>query len=208
MCLSHLGCVTALGFGASEERLNSNYLKSVDIPIIRHSNCKQWTESVNLPNPSRKQVCAGGMKGKDSCHGDSGGALLFKDVNSIATIYGVTSWGAENCGEENSPAVYVRVTEYLKWIFDTTGVYRQGGVLDSLEYCVGRSESIEQKNFCIENFGQNSKDTTTTEKPVFSMKPVFPDSVIEDPEEIPSISKRINFKLNIWFLLILINNIF
>ena len=64
---------------------------------------------MNLPNPSKKQVCAGGVEGEDSCHGDSGGPLLYKDVDSIATIYGITSWGAANCGELDSPAVYMVV---------------------------------------------------------------------------------------------------
>lgn len=55
-----------------------------------------------------------GTRGKDSCYGDSGGALASK-----RTIYGIVSFG-HHCGEV--PGVYVKVLHYRKWIKDVTNL--------------------------------------------------------------------------------------
>ena len=67
------------------------------------------------------QLCVGGEKGRDSCSGDSGSALMMvKEVpGSIAqnfTLLGVVSFGPSRCGTENVPGVYARVRYYINWI--------------------------------------------------------------------------------------------
>lgn len=67
-----------------------------------------------------RQMCAGGIKGVDSCKGDSGSSLMFydtrEDSENIIAI-GVVSFGL-GCGVENVPGVYTRVSSYIQWIID------------------------------------------------------------------------------------------
>lgn len=64
------------------------------------------------------QMCAGEMEGgKDTCQGDSGGALQIqlKKPYCIYEIIGITSFG-KFCGFPNSPAIYTNVSHYVPWI--------------------------------------------------------------------------------------------
>lgn len=50
------------------------------------------------------QVCAGGVKSRDSCLGDSGGPLMYLDRNRHSWIVsGIVSFGAEKCGTADIP---------------------------------------------------------------------------------------------------------
>jgi len=50
--------------------------------------------------------------------GDSGGPLVFHDGDHW-TLYGIVSWGADECAIANAPGVYARVSPYIKWISKT-----------------------------------------------------------------------------------------
>lgn len=54
--------------------------------------------------------------GKDTCQGDSGGSIDFKDTNT-GRFYslGVVSWG-NGCAAVNHPGVYTKLVNYLDWI--------------------------------------------------------------------------------------------
>ncbi|KAG8234520.1 hypothetical protein J437_LFUL011096 [Ladona fulva] len=64
-----------------------------------------------------QMLCAGVLNGgKDTCQGDSGGALLSPNRElCVFVVLGVTSFG-KVCAFANSPAVYARVSEYIPWI--------------------------------------------------------------------------------------------
>ncbi|CAH2057796.1 unnamed protein product, partial [Iphiclides podalirius] len=61
------------------------------------------------------QMCAGGVAGKDSCKGDSGGPLMYEN-RRLFEVIGVVSFGPLPCGQMNVPGVYTKVYEYLPWI--------------------------------------------------------------------------------------------
>lgn len=60
-----------------------------------------------------QQLCAGGEFRKDSCTGDSGGALTRPTPDGWF-VEGIVSYG-RGCGLE-TPAIYTRVRCYLQWI--------------------------------------------------------------------------------------------
>merc|ERR1712107_912099 len=72
---------------------------------------------------SDKQICAGGVKGKDSCVGDSGSGLMRSVLRGDGPeewdLIGVVSFGPRLCGTAGVPGVYTRVNSYLQWILDT-----------------------------------------------------------------------------------------
>ncbi|KAL0129004.1 hypothetical protein PUN28_004008 [Cardiocondyla obscurior] len=62
-------------------------------------------------------LCAGYLSGsKDTCQGDSGGALVYNDVQ-----IGIVSWGAQ-CASVGFPGVYTRVSAIRQWITEQTNV--------------------------------------------------------------------------------------
>ncbi|XP_046972543.1 phenoloxidase-activating enzyme-like [Vanessa cardui] len=103
------------GWGAiSDMKSYSNVKLHVELPYISTEDCQPSYEvrKVQLWNG---QMCAGGVEGKDSCKGDSGGPLMF-DTGRIYQVVGIVSFGPSPCGRENVPGVYTKVYEYLPWI--------------------------------------------------------------------------------------------
>ena len=52
--------------------------------------------------------------GKDSCNGDSGGALVC-DIKGKAIFVATVSWGYK-CALDGYPGVYVQIDKYYDWI--------------------------------------------------------------------------------------------
>ena len=65
------------------------------------------------PEAHPDTICAG-AKGKDACHGDSGGPLIDQETGQLI---GIVSRGL--C--TNPPTVYTRVGSYIPWIKDHLG---------------------------------------------------------------------------------------
>ena len=58
-----------------------------------------------------------GETGRCSCNGDSGGPLWTEDGGEGGYHQtGVVSWGATQCGAQNLPGVYARVSWVREWI--------------------------------------------------------------------------------------------
>jgi secreted trypsin-like serine protease len=53
--------------------------------------------------------------------GDSGGPMVTFEKDRKYTLLGVTSYGGDSC-ENNVPGVYVRLSYYLSWISEHTGL--------------------------------------------------------------------------------------
>lgn len=107
----------------SGDRKGSNKLMKVTIDMIDYNECNK-TFAADVGGRALKhgvmkyQLCAGVMKGgKDTCQGDSGGPLqvILKKPYCMYEIIGVTSFG-KFCGFRSSPAIYTRVSHYIKWI--------------------------------------------------------------------------------------------
>lgn len=111
---------TVAGWGLSQKGFLARNLMFVDIPIVDHQKCA--TAYAKQPYPGAKvtanMLCAGlDAGGKDSCRGDSGGALVFLDNETQRWfVGGIVSWGSINCGGAEQYGVYTKVTNYIPWI--------------------------------------------------------------------------------------------
>ena len=75
---------------------------------------EESNETVIKYNITEGMLCAGGVRGEDSCWGDSGGPLTYKTRGQHILI-GAVSWGVE-CGLENKYGVYSSISYYRDWI--------------------------------------------------------------------------------------------
>jgi secreted trypsin-like serine protease len=110
---------TAAGFGDTKSGgQSSDKLKWVSLPYVAFKTCQKTYDDIK----QSKQVCAG-KKGKDTCQGDSGGALVRNskpsDPKSNKGIVGIVSYG-QGCG--SNAGVYIRASAYYKdFIVKKTG---------------------------------------------------------------------------------------
>ncbi|KAH8268265.1 hypothetical protein KR026_003702 [Drosophila bipectinata] len=90
-----------------------DWLQSVDVQIMSQDDCSRtWSLHDHM-------ICINTEGGKSTCGGDSGGPLVTHDGNRLV---GVTSFGAAAGCQAGYPAVFTRVTGYLDWIRDNTGI--------------------------------------------------------------------------------------
>uniref|UniRef100_A0A8C5ZSH4 Mannan-binding lectin serine protease 2 n=1 Tax=Marmota marmota marmota TaxID=9994 RepID=A0A8C5ZSH4_MARMA len=110
---------TASGWGLTQRGFLARNLMFVDIPIADHQKCTAAYEKQYPGGRVTDNMLCAGLEtgGKDSCRGDSGGALVFLD-NKTETWFvgGLVSWGSVNCGEAGQYGVYTKVINYIPWI--------------------------------------------------------------------------------------------
>lgn len=115
---------TASGWGLTQRGFLARTLMFVDVPVADHQACARAYERKAIPEArvTENMVCAGlEGGGKDSCKGDSGGALVFLDPETQRWfVGGIVSWGASNCGEAEQYGVYTKVLNYIPWIHNIT----------------------------------------------------------------------------------------
>ncbi|MEJ1272438.1 mannan-binding lectin serine peptidase 2 [Cricetulus griseus] len=114
------GLGTVAGWGLTQSGFLARNLAFVDIPIVDHQKCTSAYEKKLYPGGrvTANMLCAGlETGGKDSCRGDSGGALVFLDNETQRWfVGGIVSWGSINCGEADQYGVYTKVINYIPWI--------------------------------------------------------------------------------------------
>eukprot|EP00095_Tigriopus_kingsejongensis_P009515 maker-scaffold624_size122968-snap-gene-0.24 protein:Tk09515 transcript:maker-scaffold624_size122968-snap-gene-0.24-mRNA-1 annotation:"serine protease easter precursor" len=111
---STLTVTDVAGWGATTERGRNpaEVLQKLDVDIFNAEKCKEIYDERGGKLTELQQMCAGGEKGRDSCVGDSGSALM-RDVKPdppIFKVIGVVSFGPRRCGTEGVPGVYTRGT--------------------------------------------------------------------------------------------------
>ncbi|KAL7848526.1 hypothetical protein AOLI_G00232440 [Acnodon oligacanthus] len=100
-----------LRFGGKE----SATLQKLEVPFVDRTECK------GSDKISRFMFCAGYSSiQKDSCQGDSGGPHAT-NYGGTWFLTGIISWG-EECAKEGKFGVYTRVSRYMNWITNITGI--------------------------------------------------------------------------------------
>ncbi|XP_068142871.1 serine protease 1-like [Drosophila tropicalis] len=64
-------------------------------------------------------VCVATTNSQSTCSGDSGGPLVLSDEDIIV---GLTSFGSSAGCEKNYPVGFTRITSYVDWIVEKTGI--------------------------------------------------------------------------------------
>jgi len=116
--------VSVVGFGMTNvtTKEKADILQIANIKIVNPAMCK----STAFWEISGDQVCAHGENTgpdkncfKDSCQGDSGGALVASRFG-MRTLVGIVSFGETYCGGINNPrpGVYTNMTSHVPWTKD------------------------------------------------------------------------------------------
>lgn len=99
-----------------QDQVSSTVLQKARIPAVGRITCDNEELFKNLNTTTH--ICAGGVKGVDSCKGDSGGPLVYKKgVDSPWYQVGIVSYGTRICGF-GLPGIYSRVSFYIPWIIE------------------------------------------------------------------------------------------
>ncbi|XP_017027896.1 phenoloxidase-activating factor 2 [Drosophila kikkawai] len=111
---------TGWGHSNSSSRTMEHLLKRIVLPVVDHESCQRLLRLTVLGRRYRLHdsfICAGGVKGRDTCKGD-GGSPLFCMMPGQPDRYqlaGIVSWGIE-CAEKDVPAAYANVAYLRSWI--------------------------------------------------------------------------------------------
>lgn len=84
-------------------------LKGVDLSAVRRDKCPSKYAAIGA-TITDNMFCAAGY-GKDTCSGDSGGAIVYKRIQ-----YGIVSFGL-GCARENFPGVYTNLRPLWLWVY-------------------------------------------------------------------------------------------
>lgn len=116
--------LTVAGWGTTNDASSSvsQLLQKVNVPVQTNAECNAQYGGVITD----RMLCAGKREGgQDSCRGDSGGPLFMGDPEVTRgrgfLVIAVVSFG-QGCAQANAFGVYTRVTAYLDWICQNSGV--------------------------------------------------------------------------------------
>lgn len=175
--VSGFGAIKTSGFGSSP------ILQVTDVPIQSKWKCDQSNYAKRgMPVSYRTSFCAGQYT-SDSCSGDSGGPVMFKDDNTvnknIYTVVGAVSWGI-GCNRDGNPGVYAMVSKYTHWIAQVSGVY-----MADQDYSINPS-------VCHMNIDRNDRMNVNSENaPIKSETPPVPVEPQEPPKsETPAVPEE------------------
>ena len=106
---------TVIGWGSTKIGGGpQNKLRQAQVPMVTQQTCASAYAAISRVTIGATKLCAGDGT-RDTCNGDSGGALLANNIGNRYAVVGVTSFGVD-CAREDFPGVYTRVDQYLDWI--------------------------------------------------------------------------------------------
>uniref|UniRef100_A0A1I8Q8W9 Peptidase S1 domain-containing protein n=1 Tax=Stomoxys calcitrans TaxID=35570 RepID=A0A1I8Q8W9_STOCA len=111
--------VWASGWGKDSDNAPgvSQFLRYIQVPVTDQGICNIFFFGIITD----KQICISGKNGKSPCNGDSGGPLVYKE-GDVNYVIGATSFVTALGCEKGWPGVFTRVTAYLDWIEEVSGV--------------------------------------------------------------------------------------
>ncbi|KAI9588842.1 brachyurin-like [Glossina fuscipes] len=119
--IGHVGVVAGFGLTDDEYLDYSKVLLWAQVEIIDNSECMRvYGDNVVIDSV----MCARGRNNSNQgiCSGDSGGPLLARGNNNEIMQIGINSFIAEDRCTEGLPSGFVRLTSFLTFITNTTGM--------------------------------------------------------------------------------------
>ena len=107
--------VRASGWGKTRDVTldkGSSALLEVEMDVLAEPRCAALPGYG--PTKIHSNVVCAAAPGRQTCRGDSGGPIVFRDGAPV--LVGVVSWGKERCSGDGQPGVYTRVGAYVPWI--------------------------------------------------------------------------------------------
>ncbi|XP_062563418.1 CLIP domain-containing serine protease B4-like [Armigeres subalbatus] len=104
----------AAGWGRTETNKRSSIKLKVQLEVTDPRTCANVYRPTGITLRDT-QICAGGVRGQDTCSGDSGGPLSKLNQASYY-LYGIVSFGSSKCGVKGMPGIYTAVSKYIEWI--------------------------------------------------------------------------------------------
>ncbi|KAL9649114.1 hypothetical protein ABK040_008491 [Willaertia magna] len=107
---------TIAGWGLVDATDNlPSMLRKATVPVVDYNVCNRNPLYLSIIFPN--QICAGLGQGIDTCPGDSGGPIFYKNSLGNFVQIGLTSYGPDvDCGAITSRGVYTNVTHYMTFI--------------------------------------------------------------------------------------------
>ncbi|XP_039428810.1 collagenase-like [Culex pipiens pallens] len=106
----------ASGWGKTKDRGGiADRLQYVSLKVISNNECSLLYPGTVQPTT----LCTHNEERKSTCNGDSGGPLVLEDDH---TLIGATSFGHIIGCEKRLPVAFARITEYVDWIRNKTGM--------------------------------------------------------------------------------------
>ncbi|XP_067035363.1 MAM and LDL-receptor class A domain-containing protein 1-like [Acropora muricata] len=105
-------------------------LQQAMIPPVDMAECRRKIQAASVPiSLTAQMLCAGVNNTRLSgCQGDSGGPYVCLNSDKRTyTLHGAVSWGSATCQASQLYTVFARVTEFLPWIKNHTGLGPGGG---------------------------------------------------------------------------------
>ena len=99
-------------------------LQHINLTVFNIDECRNvYSKRISKAIISKEsQLCVGGERGRDSCVGDSGSALVTtnEEQGKLKSwkLLGIVSFGPSKCGTQNVPGVYAKVRHYIDWTLD------------------------------------------------------------------------------------------
>ncbi|KAG8187107.1 hypothetical protein JTE90_004853 [Oedothorax gibbosus] len=112
----------ALGWGMTENGTSSDVLRETILPVVNHDTCEAaYRSGLRALTVTNNMFCAGHGSGiHDTCHGDSGGPLMFAvgpPGDRKWYLEGLVSWGSETgCGEAGLYSGFTKVGKFVPWV--------------------------------------------------------------------------------------------
>ncbi|XP_059156519.1 chymotrypsinogen 2-like isoform X2 [Physella acuta] len=121
--ISGMGANTYFEAGSSPVTTFPWYQQEAVVPLLDNKKCQEILKRGNHPMKlTSRMTCAGDLRGDiDACVGDSGGPLVCEN-KGIVMLMGLSSWG-RGCAHKGEPGIYVKITYFLPWMWDTINLY-------------------------------------------------------------------------------------
>jgi secreted trypsin-like serine protease len=156
--------VWAAGWGRLPDLSLPKEQFKVQLNLVRGNLC-----TGHGPFFSPQMICAGEGNGKDTCEGDSGSSIVYKnpEISNRWIGIGLTSFGGNPCGGRGVRGTYTNVSHYISWVEEQIPDWTQP--MDLPSNATTTVEPVTEE--------PTTSEPDTTEEP-YTEKPIT-----EEPEE-------------------------